>query len=339
MINTTKTTIFDVVRTVHRLEQIHKYMVIILYSIGICGACLNIITFLQKQLRINPCGVYFFSTSLIDFGIMNVYLLIEIIEAFNKPLSNTIQNTRFWCKTGKFLKFIFPCLSSTYLTLASFDRFCISSSNPKFRQWTNLKISRLVVSSVFIIWTLVGLHIPIFYDLIYSSSFKIPSCQVMTSLARAILIIDDFVFSIFNGIVIPFILTIFGLLIYYNIKQSRSRVHFQPMTATTISTTFLGHRTRTIHHRRSSHMLFMLLVQVFSTVILNIPFIIIYLLTYTDNLPKDLSKIRVFYIFKSIGLWFYYMNYCKTFYINTLTSRLFRESLCQQFRQFFSLHY
>ncbi|CAF1386540.1 unnamed protein product, partial [Rotaria sordida] len=75
-----------------------KYMIVILYIIGTLGAILNIITFLQKQIRRNSCSLYFLSSSIIDFCIMNVFILMEIITTFNKSLSDLIYSTNIWCK-------------------------------------------------------------------------------------------------------------------------------------------------------------------------------------------------------------------------------------------------
>ena len=103
----------------------------------------------------------------------------------------------------------FPCLSSSYLTLASIDRFCISSLNPTLRKWSHLKISRIVVIIVFIIWSLFGLHYPIAYDVIQDPLTMITQCQVAIGSPTTFLIIDGFFFSLFNGAIIPFVLSIF----------------------------------------------------------------------------------------------------------------------------------
>ncbi|CAF1647378.1 unnamed protein product [Adineta ricciae] len=331
MLELKDTSLLDVLRTIENLKEVHKYMLIVLYNIGMYGSCLNMVTFLQKKLRNNPCGVYLLSTSVIDFCIMNVFLLMDIIVGFNPSLAATIHETRIWCKFGLYLKFILPCLSSTYLTLASIDRFCISSANPTLRQWSSLKISWIVVVSAFAIWILIGLHIPALYDIIYDPIHMGYTCDVARGSRTIVLVIDGFLFSLFNGLIIPFISCIFGLLIYFNMKKSWARILPQQNTEITATITASAHRTRIVPNRRSSHMLFMLLVQVLATFFLNIPFIVIYLLKYVDRGPRNLYEAKIFFIFHYIGLWSYYLNYCKTFYINTLTSRLFRRTLCGQF--------
>ncbi|UJR11320.1 hypothetical protein I4U23_015501 [Adineta vaga] len=44
----------DLFRALSIIQEINRYVLVILYVIGTCGAWLNIITFLQKQLRVLP---------------------------------------------------------------------------------------------------------------------------------------------------------------------------------------------------------------------------------------------------------------------------------------------
>ncbi|CAF3634898.1 unnamed protein product [Rotaria sp. Silwood1] len=324
---TTKISMNDIIQVSEILLQIDRYMIVILYIIGIIGSILNIITFVQKQIRNNSCSFYFLSSSIVDFFIMNIFILMEIITTFNKSLSDFIYSTRVWCKFGNYIMFLLPCLSSTYITLASVDRYCISSLNQTIRKLSNIKISRIVTCIVFLVWSLFGLHILIAYDRIRDITINTDRCTLQTSSATVFIVIDGFFFALFNGAIIPFILSIFGLLIFYNIKVSRQRVHFQSYRGNNN----ILNRTRAIVSRQNSHMIIMLLVQVLLTVIFNTPYIIVYLSTFYRRLSFDPLHLFLYIIFSFIARWFYYMNYCKTFYINTLTSELFRNSLRKQF--------
>ncbi|CAF0908623.1 unnamed protein product [Rotaria sordida] len=331
----------DIARVSEVLLNMDKYMIVILYIIGTLGAILNIITFLQKQIRRNSCSFYFLSSSIIDFCIMNVFILMEIITTFNKSLSDLIYSTNIWCKVGNYIMFILPCLSSSYIILASIDRFCISSLNQTFRKWSNLKISRIIVIIVFIIWIIFSLHIPIVYNRIRDPLTNITRCSVQIGSPTTFLIIDGFFFSLYKGAITPFLLCIFGLLIYYNMKRSRARVMPQTLSRSNRTTTAqISSITPIIivQNRKTSHMLTMLLVQVLLTIILNIPYMVIYLFGFFNQIPKDLFQLLLYIMFSFIARWFYYMNYCKTFYINTLTSKLFRNSLRQQFLDLFHKH-
>ncbi|CAF1405792.1 unnamed protein product [Rotaria sp. Silwood1] len=328
----------DIIQVSEILLRMDRYMIVILYIIGIIGSILNIITFIQKQIRNNSCSFYFLSVSIVDFFIMNVFILMEIITTFNKPLSDQIYSTNIWCKFGNYIMFILPCLSSSYIVLASIDRYCISSLNQTIRKLSNIKISRIIVFIVLIIWLLFSLHIPIGYNRIRDPLTNITRCSVEIGSPTTYIIIDGFFFSLYKGAITPFFLCIFGLLIYYNMKRSRSRI--LPQTNSRSNRITAGQISSItpiiiVQNRRNSHMLTMLLVQVLLTIILNIPYMIIYLFGFFNQIPKDLFQLLMYIIFSFIARWFYYMNYSKTFYINTLTSKLFRKSLTQQILDLF----
>ncbi|CAF0773990.1 unnamed protein product [Adineta ricciae] len=318
----------DISRLAAILLRIDSYMIIILYITGVGGASLNIITFLQKQLRRNSCANYFLSGSIVDFCLMNITLLLDIIITYDKIPSNRIYLTRVWCKLGNYLTFILTCLSSCFIILASVDRFCASSLNQTLRKCSRLKVSRIVIGLVLAVWILFGLHILIAYDYIRDPISNVTRCTVQTSSATAFVVIDGYFFSLFNGAIAPFLLSVFGMTIIYNVRMSRRRVTTQAENDIQLS-------RRSIANRQHIHMIKMLLAQVLLTVILNIPYVVIYLLGFYQSIPVDPLALFLLIVFSYIGRWFYYMNYCKNFYVNTLTSTLFRNSLWKQFHVFF----
>nr|ACD54824.1 gastrin releasing peptide receptor-like protein [Adineta vaga] len=333
MDNSTSKSIFDLIRTLAILNEMNKYVYILLYIFGVCGASLNIATFLQKQLRNKPCGVYFLATSIVDLSTINIFILIETIAAFNPSLGDEILLSRIWCKLGNFIRFISPCLSSTYLTLISIDRFCMSSLKQTLRKWSQLRISRIVVVSCFLIWALLALHYPIAYDVRQNPSTMQNQCQVILGSSTIFFIIDGLIFSLFNGAITPLVLATFSLLILFNMKRSRNRVNQQINNGTNrirLGTTVPTNETVSVHSRHNFHMFRMVLVQITLTSILHIPFLIIYIYTYLNPVLTDLFVIQVYFISAYIARWLYFANYCKTFYVNTLTSQLFRNSLYQQ---------
>lgn len=229
---------------------------------------------------------------------------MQIIASFNKPLSDSIYSTTIWCKVGNYIMLLLPCLSSSYITLASFDRFCASSLDQTFRQLSHFKVSRIVVILVFVLWALFGLHIPIACDYVKNVATGANQCIVQTSVSTGFIILDGFFFSLFNGAIIPFLLCIFGLLIYRNIIQSRRRVN--PEQNIRITTIRIGpgqivKPIKTIQSRNDSHMLRMLSVQVFLTIIFNIPYVVIYLFNFFNRSPTDLCLLSHYIIFSFIG--------------------------------------
>ncbi|CAF1230427.1 unnamed protein product [Adineta steineri] len=326
MSNTTNFSYLNSNQTYEIIEIIDSYMIVILYIIGMIGAILNIITFRQKEIRCHPCSVYFLFSSIVDFCIMNINILLEIIIIFNPFIFNLIYSTQFWCKIGNYITFILPCLSSSYIIFASIDRYLVSSLNQAVRKWSNLKITRIVIIVTPIIWALLGLYIPITNNLVSDPIINNAQCIVQTNSAVIFSIIGEFIFILFNGAIAPLLLCIFGLLILYDKKKSRQRVLAQQQNRNNFN------KISNVANRQNKHMITMLLVQVSLTIIFNIPNIVIYMISYFNMKSYCPMPLLILIIFNTIGRWFHYMNYCKTFYINTLTSSLFRKSLRKQYQ-------
>ncbi|CAF1635865.1 unnamed protein product [Adineta ricciae] len=84
------------------------------------------------------------------------------------------------------------------------------------------------------------------------------------------------------------------------------------------------------------HMFRMVIVQISLTSILQIPFAVLFIYTYLKPVITDPLIQQVYFTSAFIARWLYVANYCKTFYVNTLTSKLFRSSLRQQCLDLFS---
>jgi len=325
MPNTSTTTVSpDLIQAAIILPILEKYVTVLLYSFGFIGALLNIFNFLQKRLRIESCSTYFLAASITDFCYINSFILMQLISLFNLKIFSSINSTDIWCKFGNYFYFLLPCLASTYLTLASIDRFCASSSNNKLQKLNQLNISYILTLLVFLIWSGFALHIPISYDLIRSQTTNSTQCTPPLNMASFFVITDGYFFALYNGIIAPLFLIIFGLLILRNVKVIHRRIVSQPIS-TTISSA--NHQINTRLTRNNQHLITMLLFQVSLTVIFYMPYIVIYLYGIYNSTPSNSLLLLVYTIFKYIARWFWFTNFCKSFYINILSSRTFLNIL------------
>jgi hypothetical protein len=297
----------EIIQALIVLPIMEKYIIVLLYIFGFIGSLLNIFTFLQKQFRTKSCSTYFVASSITDFCYINSFMLIQLIDEFNSKIFSSINSTDIWCKMGNYFYFLLPCLASTYITFASIDRFCASSSNNHFQKFNQVKISCILTLIIFLIWSLFSLHIPISYNLIRLKSVQ---CSPPSNVATIFVIIDGYFFALFNGLIVPFILMIFGLLIFRNVQLIHRRIIPQ----------INRHLTRT-----NQHLITMLLFQVILTIILHIPFIVLYLYGIYNPVPSDTLPLLFDEIFSYIGRWFWFMNFSKAFYVNILSSQTFRR--------------
>lgn len=299
------------------LPIVDKYITVILYIFGFIGSLLNIFIFLQRDLRIKSCSIYFLASSITDFCYINSYMLMQLISLFNSKIFSSINSTNLWCKMGNYFYFLLPCLTSSYIVFASIDAFCASSSNNQFHKLNQPKISFILSLIIFLFWSLFSLHIPISYDLIKTTKIQ---CEPQSNVLTVFVILDGYFFALFLGVIVPFILIIIGLLIIRNVKLIRHR---------TVPETNL-HLTRT-----NQHLIRMLLFQICLTIILYIPFIVLYLYGIYNPLPSDTLPLLLYIIFSYIGRWFWFMNFCKAFYLNIISSQTFRKIFKRRFIQLF----
>ncbi len=300
----------DLIQASIILSIMEKYVFILIYISGFIGSLLNIFIFLQKRLRTIPCSTYFLANSIVDFSYINSFILIELISLFNLKIGVSIGSTNLWCKMGNYFYFFLPCLSSTYITFASIDRFCASSSNRILQKMNQLKISYILALIICLIWLLFSLHIPISYNRIRITPTSSIQCNPQLNVATVFIVIDGYFFALFNGIIVPILLILFGLLIFRNVKLLHRRTR-PDSTLTTIS--------------NQRHLMTMLFFQVSLTIILYTPYVVLYLYGIYNSPPKDSLLLLLYEIFRYIAGWFWFMNFCKAFYVNILSSQTFRN--------------
>ena len=148
--------------------------------------------------------------------------------------------------------FSYLVLASTYIILATVDRFCTSSSYQKLRKLSQLKMSRILIVLTFFIWALFSLHIPIYYKSIRQTPTSPMQCSSQLEVPTFFIIVDGFFYALFNGAIIPLFLSIFGFLIYHNVKMSRRRTASQQITINIRTITLNRFNLHFINHALSS---------------------------------------------------------------------------------------
>ncbi|CAF3525882.1 unnamed protein product, partial [Rotaria sp. Silwood2] len=189
----------------------------------------------------------------------------------------------------------------------------------RLQKVNQLKISRILAIIILLFWLLFSSHILISYNRIKITPTSSIRCTPQLNLAGIFIFLDGFFYAIFNGIIVPLFLIIFGLLIFRNIRFISHRTYPQQLSINSLS------------HRSNQHLMKMLLFQVSVTVILNIPYIIYYLYGIYNPAPSEPLCLLIYRIFSYIARWLWFMNYCKTFYINIISSKTFRNILKRRF--------
>ena len=313
----------DLIRASFVLSVMEPYIYVALYIFGFIGSLLNIFVFLHKRLRMKSCSIYFLVNSIVDFSYVNFFILMQVIYFFNHQIMLTITSTNAWCKWGSYLSFLLPCLGSSYIILASIDRCCASSLKETFRKFNRLTISYILSLFVAVIWSVFSLHIPISYNRFQQTPTSPIKCTPPAHVIAVFIFINGYFFALFNGLISPILLILFGLIIFRNVQLFHRRILPQLLPAAPNSTLTQTNR----------HLIRMLFFQVSLTIFLYIPFIVLYLYGIHHSRPIDDLPLLFYQIFIYIARWFWALNYCKTFYVNMFFSRTFRHILRRRFLQ------
>jgi hypothetical protein len=236
-----------------------------------------------------------------------------ITKLFSDNLGSNLYNTsRIYCKFRIFLTWTLPCISTSYLVLAAFDRCLSTSENTRFRSFSNVRVARRITLIPIIVYSLTTCHQFIYFDLR-------PKCVAEPGVYSIFISVYSIVWT---SLIPQSLLLIFGLITYKNIRSSRKRF------------TRLNEQQRS---RIEIQLVKMTFVQVISSsILLNIRTIYFSYNVLSADILKSEKQISIESLLLQISSFIFYINFCISFYLNTLTSKLFRQVLIKRLMFFFN---
>ncbi|CAF0838913.1 unnamed protein product [Rotaria sordida] len=240
-------------------DQLNRYVAPIIFIVGVVGNILNCLILSKRTLRSNSCALLFLISSFTSLISILIGLPTRILAGWHVDPTNTFD----WaCKTRVFIVFSTRTMSIWLITLATIDRWLLSSIDIHRRQMSNLKNIKRVIFIVVILSIVFYIHMICCYkanmnDEPLKCYGKSVECRIMTDLIYAII-----------TIIIPLsLMIIFGLTIISNVHHIHTRVHTRTIISTVISSRTEELRIKKIDH----HLVRMLLVQVLLLTIFCIP--------------------------------------------------------------------
>ncbi|CAF1368266.1 unnamed protein product [Adineta ricciae] len=283
------TQLFELIQRIN-LATFWMNQIIPLFQIafGAFGNLFNIIVFTRRNLRTNPCAIYFLAIS------WNV---------------NLLQKSVFVCKLQVIGQYVPSSLMLWFPTLASIDRFLSSSKTRRFRRLSTPSIARRVSLGIGVVFVLLHVHIFVFVESLWTGY----------ELVCTILSYDYFIFFNFFGPIVACVLPlalvfIFGLLIVHN-------AHNRVVADTDIAR---NDRLRSSNRQLTT----MLIFQVLITILISFPYAgtcmyYAFGLIMTRHRPSILEQV-VYNCASNLALLLYTTNATIGFYIYTLTGSNFR---------------
>jgi len=273
----------------------------IIIAFGIIGNLLNIAVLTRSVLLKHTCSYYFLALAFTNLFVSSFIITTDYLAVgYQIDLSTT---SLISCKFIRYASNTSALLSTNFLVLASIDRYCASSSNANRRKFSSLKFARWAIIFVLCFFGLLHINSLILFDL-EKTQTKL-QCSISTdTLYKQIYTITEF--SIF-ALIAPCLMTIFGLMTIYNTKQLR----VLPIETSR-------------YRRTESQLVIMLLFQVGTYILLNIPICIIYVLNLLPYIFIDTSELNfISIIFRLLN----YLSYTTNFFLYVFSSRLYREEL------------
>jgi hypothetical protein len=103
------------------------------------------------------------------------------------------------------------------MCFATIDQFLATASNPRWRQWNNIKLAHYMVTGAVIFWILHGIPFLMYYNHTLSSTTGQSTCRITNPIFQNY---STYVYVLVLTNILPMMIVIlFGILAYRNVQQ------------------------------------------------------------------------------------------------------------------------
>jgi hypothetical protein len=200
----------------HISEQLNRYLSPIIFIFGTVGNLLNCLVLSQRTLRSNPCVLLFLVSSFFNFISILIGVTTRILAGWHLDPTATINSI---CKFRAFIVFSTRTMAVWLITLATIDRWLISSMDFHRRHMSKLKnVQRGIIATII-------LSIISYIHMLYCYTANLLNAPLKCyGKSKTCCLATDMIYT-FITIIIPLILMItFGLMTISNIHNARIRM-------------------------------------------------------------------------------------------------------------------
>ncbi|CAF1373263.1 unnamed protein product [Adineta ricciae] len=216
-----------------------------------------------------------------------------------------------------FIGFTLPSISLGYLVFAALDRCLATSQSTRLRSFSQIKVAHRLTCARILLYIFTTAHQLYYYDLR-------PKCAPLPGNYSIFMSVYNIVWT---SLVPQSIMLTFGLVTFYNMRASRRRLIVQG-----------AQQRNQLRNRIDTHFITIVLVQVLtSSILLNIRTAYASYSILSTNLVKDNQRLALESLLLQVSSLIFYLNFAKSFFFNTLTSKLFRQILCERVLACFNL--
>ncbi|UJR19173.1 hypothetical protein I4U23_022303 [Adineta vaga] len=297
---------------IQKLLTYYVYPLIITF--GCLGNLLNIFLLSKKVLRTTSCNNYFLASSCTNLVILSVGISTTMY-IYDRPWAiSTI-----YCRTRSYLINVSQQISRYMIIMACFDRFALCSTNIYLRQFSRINIARYyVIPIIIIIWFIFPIYMLIFGTAINNTCTYLGIALLYNSIYGMTMV----------GFIPPFLMFIFSLLTFYNLKIKQQRRQQGHLLA------FVSNEARINENRKQQkkdqQVLSMLMIQVIvyiSTTTLASSYLLYSTLTTYLGVIKSNQRISIETFISFIVNTLNFTCPCLSFYLFYFVSRLYRKQM------------
>ena len=269
-------------------QHLVTYVGIFFFAIGIIGGPLVLLVFLSlRTFRQSSCAFYLTIMSVVNsIHLFTGLLTFIMINGFGINWSNI---SIVYCKLRAFYIQLCVLMSFTCMCLAVIDQFLATCSNPIWHQWNNIKTARYLIFGVATFTVLYGIPYVIYFNHIVSPFTSEIACTITNVIYQRYITV--FHTPLLVSALPLLIMSIFGILAYYNVKQIAYRA--VPL----------------VRRELDKQLTKMVLVQVFADVLALLPNFILLCYSSIRNLPSGSEAAVELGLINNILIVFYYWHF------------------------------
>ncbi len=274
--------------------------------LGTIGNVLNLLIYTRPTLLRTSCTLYLIADSINNILVVYTSLLIRLLSSGFSYDITLISN--LICKLRYYPGYVLLALSPYFFTLACFDRYCSSSRSATRRSWCNKKVAKRLIIGAIILALVLYSHMAIFFQLNPSGTGCSAQPGAYNTFYR--------IFYLMIYCMLPFVcMGLFSILTLKNIRQQARRI--RPALVTENDSL----------RRIDRQMVRMLFSQVLTQLLCILPFSILNLASLFIN-----TTTTIYNFFSQILILPVYVSYTTSFYVFTLSSRVYRQELMKIIR-------
>ena len=276
-----------------------RYIMSTYFALGIIGNTCNCVVFLkQSHQNRTPCSVY-----LLTLAICGIVYLLWSITPLLYTLDHIDPQIQYlaYCKVRLYGSHVLGQYLRCSVLFACADRYFITRTSVRIRSWSSVRIARRLVFIMFLVWIVVGSHLPIFMDIRGGICGMFDFYKFFYPIYQCILV----------GTLPPILMSVFGFLTVRSLQQR--------------------HGAGTQVRRKDNDLMRMLIAEIMINVFTSIPFSanLLYGTATFYVVGKSAQRVEIEAFVNFLSQFLIHLLAASPFYLFVISSKSFRREFTQ----------